>query len=353
MALEGIFPICTHHRSIGVHFGPEIAEYNQRLGFAEVFEGDPCFCAGLGAEVFVFRQLVETNEFWAIECLAINLSDPLDADESVGPVVLDGALNAWVHGELFCREELFTLDAAVDNPLVQETLASSICNGNWFEVVVVLERRVEVSVPIELVDDEVDVLMLFLGHVFDQEVPWYRATFHEVLVHPKNVTTPLRFVGAERSWGVEDARGDEPSGAWLQSVGPREIEDSVVALVPVFDAAPDLFPCGPGFEAHERVGKIIADVVVLRREVVRLGFTFLPHEFCLFGILVHVVGDGAHVVEELRVHRPLVVLAPDGVPDEICATFGNGLLQGKSVSPDNDVRQSLIGRTVIVGGGSG
>ena len=50
---------------------------------------------------------------------------------------------------------------------------------------------------------------------------------------------------------------------------------------------------------------------MLGGEIVALGFTLLTHEGGLLGILVHVVGNGAHVVEEFRVDRPLAVFVPD------------------------------------------
>ena len=309
--LEGVVPIRAHGGSIGIHFGAEVAKYDERFCFAEVFEGDTCLCAGFGAEVFVLRQLVESDQLRAIQRMTVDFSDPLDADQAVSAIVLDRAFDAWIDGELFRSEELLAFDAAVNDPLVQETLAPRVSHWNGFQVMVVLERCIEVSVPIELVDDEIDVLMLLLGHVLDQEFPWYGTTFHEVLVHPEDITSPLGLVGAEGSWGVEDAGRDEPPSAWFQAIGSRKIEDPVVTFVPVFDASPDLLSGGSGFQAHERVGEVVADVVVLWREVVRLGFPFLSHELGLFGALVHVVRNGAHVVEELRVHGPLAVLAPD------------------------------------------
>src|SRR5204862_5848436 len=115
--------------------------------------------------------------------------------------------------------------------------------------------------------------------------------FDHALVHAEDVAAPLRLVGAERARRVEDARADEPAGAGLEAICLREIEDAVIALVPILEAFADLRPRGAGFEAEKSVGKVIADVVVLRREIIRFRFAFLAYEFRLPGVLVHVMRD--------------------------------------------------------------
>ena len=180
----------------------------------------------------------------------------------------------------------------------------------------VLELRVDVRLPVELVHDEVEVLVLLLGHVFHEELPGDVAAFDQALIHAEDVGAPLRLVGAERAGRVEDAGTDEPAGAGLQAIGLREVEDAVVALVPILEALADLRLGGAGFEAHEGVGEIVADVVVLRREVVRLGLALLADQLRLCRALVHVVRNRPHVVEELRVDRPLLVFLPDRLADE-------------------------------------
>ena len=136
---------------------------------------------------------------------------------------------------------------------------------------------------------------------------------------------------------MENTGVDEPARADLQAVSFREVEDAIVALVPALQTLADLRFCGAGLQSHESVGETIADVVLLRREIVRLGLALLPDQSGLSGILVHVVRDRAHVVEELRVNRPLRVFGPEGLADECAATFGNGLQQGKAVLADDDI----------------
>ena len=96
-------------------------------------------------------------------------------------------------------------------------------------------------------------------------------------------------------------------------------------------------------QAHERVREVVADVVELRREVVRLGLAFLADELGLLGVLVHVVRDRPHVVEELRVDRPLLVLLPDVVADDLRPEFGHGVAQQELVLAGDDVAQPFVG----------
>ena len=146
-------------------------------------------------------------------------------------------------------------------------------------------------------------------HVLHQQRPRHFAAFDERLEHAEHVGAPLRLVRAERAGRVQHAGRNQPAGAALQPVRPRQIENAVVALAPIFEALADLGLRRARLQAHERVGEIVVDVVELRREVVALGLAFLADELGVLEALVHVVRDRAHVVEELRVHGPAVVLA--------------------------------------------
>jgi hypothetical protein len=92
---------------------------------------------------------------------------------------------------------------------------------------------------------------------------------------------------------------------------------------------------------------------VLRREIVALGLALLLHQRGLLARLVHVVRDGAHVVEELRVHRPLLVLVPDRVADDLPAQLTDRVGQRQPSAAVDDVAESLVRRAVVVGGGRG
>ena len=138
-----------------------------------------------------------------------------------------------------------------------------------------LEARIDVLLPVELLDDEVQVVVLVLGHVLDQQRPGHFAAFDQRLVHAEHVGAPLRLVGTHRAGGVQHAGGDHPAGAGLQAIGLREVEDAVVALVPVFQAAADVGLGGARLQAHERVVEVVLGGVQLRREVVALGLALL------------------------------------------------------------------------------
>jgi len=110
---------------------------------------------------------------------------------------------------------------------------------------------------------------------------------------------------------VQDAGRHEPAGAGLETVGLAVVEDAVIALAPALEAAAEVFLRGPGLETEERVREVVADGVQLGWKIIGLGFTLLSHQ-CSLGIaLVHVVRDGAEVVEELAVNRPALILFPN------------------------------------------
>src|ERR1051325_1401689 len=348
-----IFPVPTHLRRIRVHLGAEVAKHNERLGFAGVFVGDTGLGTVFGAEVFVFGQFGEADEFGAVKRMAIDLAVALNADQTIGAVVFDAAVHARLDGEFFGGEELFAGDFAIDDPAVHVSGFARVRDGDRFEVMMVFEFRVNVGGPVELVHDPVEVPVFALGHVFDEERPGNFAAFDERLIHGEDVAAPLRFVSAERAGGVKDARANEPTRAGLEAIGLGQIKNAVVAFVPVFQAAPDLGFGGAGFEAEESVWKIVADVVVLRGEVVGLRFAFLADEFGLFGTLVHVMRDRAHVIEELRIDRPFLVLVPNPFADDGRATFGDGPLQSEPLPARDDVTKALVGCAIFVGGGRG
>ena len=149
---------------------------------------------------------------------------------------------------------------------------------------------------------------------------------------------------------MQDARVNQPASSGLEFVGLGEGEDLIVSLIPVGDALANLSLRRAGFEAHERVREIVADVVMLRREVVGLRLAFETEQFGLLGVLVHVVRNRTHVVEELGVDGPLLVLAPNLRTDERSATFLDGLLERETGVADHDVGEAFVGGAVVVGG---
>ena len=344
-------PIGAHFRGVGIHLRTEITQNHQRLCFAQILERHAGLGSSLGAEIFVFGELGKTNELRTVERMPVDLAHALNANEAVGAIVADGALDTGFDGELFCGEKLLLLDTSVNDPTIHIAGAACIGHGNGLEVMVVLEVGVKVAVPVQLVDDEVDVVVVCGGHVFDQKLPRNVTSLDKVLIHSENVTTPLGFVSAEGPWGVEYARRNEPAGARLQAVGAGEVKDSIVSLVPIGDAFAHLILGCAGLQPHESVGEIVPYIVMLGREIVGLGLSFLTHQLCLSGALVHVVGDGPHVVEEFRVNRPLVVLAPNRFSDQEGTTFRDSFLKCETVFAGDHVGKPLIVRAVVVGGG--
>jgi hypothetical protein len=212
-SIKLVLPICAHRGGVGIHLGAEVAQADERLGFAGVLEGHASFRAVFGAEVFVLGQFVEADELRAVQRLTVDRALALHADQAVGAGVLEGDLHARIHGEFFGGEELFAIDLAVDDPAVDETFLSRVGHGHGLQVVVVLEFRVHVLRPVELVHDEVEVLVLAPGHVLHEQAPRHVTALDHALVHAEDVAAPLRLVGAEAARRVQDARVDQPAGS--------------------------------------------------------------------------------------------------------------------------------------------
>lgn len=343
--------IGTHGGGGGVYFGAEVAEEDEGFRGAGVVEDDAVLSGFFGGEELVFRELVEAEELGATEAEFVGVALALDHDGGVGAVILDGGFLAGVDRELLGGEVLEVVDLSVDDPFVMVGLVLRGRDG--LEVVIVLEIGVEILFPVDLVDDEIDILMLVLGHVLHEERAGDLASFDEILIHAEDIRSPLWFVGAEGAGGVEDAGIDEPAGAGLEFVGFGELEDFVVALLPVGDAIVDLLSGRAGLEAHEGVGEVVADVVVLGWEVIGLGFSLLADERGLLGVLVEVVGDGAHVIEELRVDGPLSVFVPDEGADDVGSALVDEIAESEAFVSDDDVREAFVIGTAFVGGDGG
>src|ERR1041384_5483995 len=87
-----------------------------------------------------------------------------------------------------------------------------------------------------------------------------------------------------------------------------------------------------------------------RGEVVGLGLALLPDGLRLLVVLVHVAGDGAEVVEELRVDGPALVLRPDALADDALALDLDGLAEREALAAEVDVAEALVLRAVVIGG---
>ena len=218
---------------------------------------------------------------------------------------------------------------------------------------VLLEARVNVRCPIELVHNEIEVLVFVLGHIFDQQRPRHFAALNERLIHAEHVRAPLRLIGAQRTGCVQDARADQPSAAWLQTIRFRKIKDAIVTPVPMLEAFADIVLGRAGLQPEKRVRKIVAHVIVLRREIIRLRLPFLADELRLLLVLMHVQRNRPHVVEELGVDRPFFVFVPNFFPDNQRTAIVHRLLQREPLLADDDVAQPFVRRAVFVRGGRG
>ena len=73
----------------------------------------------------------------------------------------------------------------------------------------------------------------------------------------------------------------------------------------------NVFFCGSGLQAHVSVGKVIANLVVLRREIVGFGFALVSDQLGELVALMHVVRNRAHVVEKLAEQIPALFTLHD------------------------------------------
>ncbi len=180
------------------------------------------------------------------------------------------------------------------------------------------------------------------GDVFDQEVPGHAAAFDERLIHGEDIGIDLRLVGNERAGGVQNSRIDLPASAGLELIGAGEIEDAVVAFIPLFETTAEVSLRCPGVQTHEGVGEVVLFEVVLRREVVGFGLAVLAYKRGLLVALVQVVRNGAEVIEELAKQIPAAILLHHGRAQEAISGGFDGLFEQGFFATELDVTQALI-----------
>ena len=64
---------------------------------------------------------------------------------------------------------------------------------------------------------------------------------------------------------------------------------------------------------------------------------------------MHVVGNRPHVVEELRIDRPTVVLVENALADQIGAPFGDGLPEQELLAFEQAKTESFVPDSALVG----
>jgi len=88
--------------------------------------------------------------------------------------------------------------------------------------------------------------------------------------------------------------------------------------------------------------------VELRGEVIALGLSLLAGQGGVFVALVHVVGDGPHVVEELGIHGPALIFLPDGVSDDPALALLHCIAQQETLAFEQAVAQPFVRCAVFV-----
>ena len=122
---------------------------------------------------------------------ALNHIDPR------GGVVLKNAARAWLQRQLTCREEVGTVDLAVDYPAVLHAVSTGAGNINRLQIVVLLEGRVNVCFPIHQTNQVIEIVGVFSRHILDEQFAADWTIFNDVLEHCQHVRRPLHLIGAE------------------------------------------------------------------------------------------------------------------------------------------------------------
>ena len=146
---------------VGVRVGPEVAEAHERLA-AGVLERHALAGPLGGDEDLVLGDLAEADEVRAVDGQLADRAAALDDDQAVGARVLDRDRAAGLDGQLAGAEELLAVDAAVDDPLVDVARRRAARADDRLEVVVLLELGIDVLLPVELLDEVVEVVVVVL-----------------------------------------------------------------------------------------------------------------------------------------------------------------------------------------------
>ena len=90
---------------------------------------------------------------------------------------------------------------------------------NGFEVMMVFEFRIHVFLPVTLVHDEVEAVVLVLGHVLHEQAPRNFATHDDILIHAEDVAAQWPRAGSKAAGPItadpKPASFHEPLGVLL------------------------------------------------------------------------------------------------------------------------------------------
>jgi hypothetical protein len=107
---------------------------------------------------------------------------------------------------------------------------------------------------------------------------------------------------------MEDSGWNQPACSRFEAVGLGKIKDSVITLIPFFEAPPDILLLGAGLKSKIGMRENSGRSIELRRKIVALRLAFAAHKLCLFLALMQVMRYGAEIVKKLTVDRPAMVL---------------------------------------------
>src|SRR5271165_1243488 len=276
----------------------EVLEQNQRFGLAAVLDRDTSGGCPVRDEQFVFGGFAEADHGWRLNLMPADGAVTLRQDQSVRGAVGDGDRAAGKDSQLFGG----VVAGAIGDP--QFLIAAGLQLGEvmyWFreDPIVCSKLPVHIRLPIKQANQEVEIVGVLLRNILHEQFPADGPPFYQRLEHGEHVAVDLRLIGNERARRVQNARVDLPPRSRLEAVSLRQIQDAVVAFVPAFQASANFIFGRSRLQAHERVREVVVLLVVLRREVVRFRLALLPDQTSVFITLVHVVRDGAEVVEEL------------------------------------------------------
>src|SRR6266436_6579480 len=207
-----------------IHIRTKIAKHHQRLGLACVFKRHAGVRAICGTEIFILGQFTEADKFGRIQRLTVDPAESLNTDQSVSAIVRNYALHTRLDRKFFGREVLFAIDLAVHYPAIDKPFLACVTHRYRLEIMIVLKAWVHIRFPVELRDDEIQVVVFGFRHVLDKQVPGHITALDHALIHPEYVAAPLRFIGAKAAGRMEDAWADEPTGSWLQAISFRQVE---------------------------------------------------------------------------------------------------------------------------------
>ncbi len=114
---------------------------------------------------------------------------------AVGGGVADGDGAAREDGEFFGRVYSSNKRSSFRSIPLRPSVGADIRLGfeaGWAEL------GIGVGVPIEHVEEVIEVVVVLRGDVLDEEVPRHRAAFHHRLIHREHVGVHLRLIGHQR-----------------------------------------------------------------------------------------------------------------------------------------------------------